>query len=730
MPSRFDSHKKWAGFASIVFLVIAMACTREVEVVRTVLVPGATVEVVRTVLVPGETVEVVRTVIVPGETVEIIRTVEVPGEIRTITETIEVVRTVEVLVTPVPVEEPVAMAGPPIYQVGMFEEPITRNYWNYQGGPGASVWTAYVTDGIATTLYNFSDQRFDWVPVLADGFPTALAIENVGGTDFWTSEIKIKQGVNWSDGTEITADDFVFVVDTVLELELGGNFGSNIDPAFVDHVEALDSHTVKVFFKTTNADGDPQTPGLSVWQFGLGFAPILAKHFWEPIVEQAKIEGGDDVVAVQEALFAVSPEGEPTAGGFEFAKWEPGAFFENTTDPNFYRMGVEVIEYANGAYREIDPNRGTDVTYYGDATGETILEYVVGPHMESEIFSIYQNQDSAILALTAGDIDYLFNPLGLEKGFQDRIKSEPSLDLVSNPNNGVRYMGFNMRKAPMNIPEFRQALATVIDKDFITGTILQGSAFTVDAMVPVGNGFWHNAGVKKWGRDDEGNSLSRADRITEAVALLKSAGFTYEIEPVVSEDGRFVEQPGKGLMMPDGTEVPTLELLSPSAGYDPLRSTFAIWIERWANDIGIPIRAKLTGFNVIVDVLFGETVAEDLDLWILGWSLTLFPDYLENFFNSRHAPENEEGGLNWGGYSNPEFDVLSNELLNQTDLNAARDSVFRLQDFLATDLPYVTLFTTPILDSFRPTRVEFPYTQTLGGLTTLVNGLQQEVLIK
>ena len=119
------------------------------------------------------------------------------------------------------------------------------------------------------------------------------------------------------------------------------------------------------------------------------------------------------------------------------------------------------------------------------------------------------------------------------------------------------------------------------------------------------------------------------------------------------------------------------------------------------NDVGIPVRANLTGFNVIVGVLFSETVGEDLDMWILGWSLSLFPDYLEVFFNGRHAPEND-GGYNWGGYANPEFDSISFSLLSETTIEGARDKVFQLQNFLAEDLPYVTLFTIPKLDSYRP----------------------------
>ena len=97
-------------------------------------------------------------------------------------------------------------------------------------------------------------------------------------------------------------------------------------------------------------------------------------------------------------------------------------------------------------------------------------------------------------------------------------------------------------------------------------------------------------------------------------------------------------------------------------------------------------------------------------------------------FTSGNAPENGPG-FNWGGYSNPEYDELAAGLLAETDLDAARDKALALQAFLAEDLPWVTLFTTPILDAYRPSRVEFPYTSVLGGIQ-FGAGLQQKVLIK
>ena len=636
----------------------------------------------------------------------------------------EVVReaTVIVEVTPGPQTEPVTAAGPPVYQMGLFAEPITRNYWNYVGGPGGSVWTGYVIGGYATSLYGYSDQRFDWVPVVAADFPTDLKKETIDGTEFWTTEVPIRPGIEWSDGEELTAEDVVFTVSTVLDLELGGSWAQAVNSAFVDRVEALDSHRLKVFFKATDDEGQPQTPGLSVWQFGLGFMAILPEHYWASVVEEAK-KAGDTAQRI-EALFAHVPDGEPTVGGYSFRKWEPGAFFENEATANYYQRGATVTQYANGALVEVNKQLDYTTTYFGAAGGDKVLEYEVGPHVDTALFSIYGNQDAAVLALTNGDVDYLFNPLGLEKGFQDRIRSADDLQIVSNADNGVFYLGFNVRKAPMSSKEFRQVVATLIDKEFVAQTILQGAAIPMYAMVPEGNAAWHNANVAKFGQ-----GMNRGERIKQAVALLKSAGLTYEQEPEVSEDGSFVSKPGKGLKLPDGTDVPALELLAPSAGYDPLRATFAIWVERWLNDIGIPVRANLAGFNVIVAKLFSDTVAEDLDMWILGWGLSIFPDYLENFFHSRNAPENQKGGHNWGGYANPAFDDLAFKLLSETTIEGARGTAFRLQEYLADDLPYVPLFTIPKLDAYRPSRVEFPYTTVLGGLEGL-GGMQQVALIK
>ena len=601
---------------------------------------------------------------------------------------------------------PEPQGEPRVYRIGISEDLTTTNYWAYLG-PDGTVWNGYVLGGGKPVLYGYSAQRYEWIPSLAADFPSPLMEEVVDGETFWTTEVELKQGVMWSDGNEVTADDFAFTAHTAAELQLTGNWPSIVDPDYFDHAEAIAPQSLKIYFK--------QKPGLARWQFGLAFMPIFSKAYWEPVVDMASRSG--DITEQQKALFAHVPDGEPSAGGFLFNRWERGAFAEKDTNPDYYFSGSEVVQYANGAYAA-SKSGVYEFTAFGEPAGETTLEYTEGPNSESTIYSIYGSQDAAVLALKKGDIDFMLNPLGLSRGLQDQLTGEPGLSTIENTSDGMRYLGFNFRKAPMDNKAFRQAVATLIDKEFLVDTVLQGVAIPIYTTVPEGNAAWYNPDVPLIGE-----GLSRAERVNLAVALLKDAGFSWDTEPRMSEDGNFVEQLGEGLKLPSGEPVPSLEVLSPSPGYDPLRSTFAIWIERWLNEIGIPLRANLTGFNVIVEKVFNQ---QDFDMWILGWALSPFPDYLEAFFHSKHS---ELEGHNPGGYSNPEFDRLAEQLLAETGLEAARRQVFEMQAFLADDLPYVVLFDTPIVETFNSERLEFPYTETWGGLQS-VSGMPSLVKFK
>lgn len=574
------------------------------------------------------------------------------------------------------------------YVTAIFEDVTARNPWS-RYGPNTSVWNSYVTADTHPSLFRYTTTRFDWVPHLAADLPTPLEYDEA--EKLWRSRVALQRGWMWSDGTPVTAHDIAFTVEAIGALganTLGGNFPVLAPPDLISRAEAVDDYTIEFFL--TRRDGR--------YNFGVLTAPIFQRGFWEPHLEAA-LKTSDPA----RTIFDVDVVDEPVYGAFLHGTWERGAFVNRPANRRFSLSGAREFLYPNGAVRlEHGEHQWTG---QGEPEGEPEVEVVTGPYVDAVHYRIYGNQATAVLALQAGQIDFIFNSLGLERGFHDQLRGAPGVTLIENPSNGIRYLAFNLRREPMRRLAFRQAVATLIDREFVTDRVLQGVALPLYSVVPSANTFWYNPNVPTYGK-----GMTRAERIREAVRLLEADGFSWAQRPVLDGAGNLT-RPGRGLRLPGGEAVRPLELIGPGEAYDPLRATFASWIERWVNDIGIPVQNNLSAFNVVSDRVFDT---QDFDMYILGWSLTIYPSYLNGFFHSRYTALR---GQNAMGYSNPEYDRLVEQFLQESDdMERARTFAFGLQDFLARDLPYVVLFDTPIVEAYRSDRVRYPSTAGLGGL--------------
>ena len=128
-------------------------------------------------------------------------------------------------------------------------------------------------------------------------------------------------------------------------------------------------------------------------------------------------------------------------------------------------------------------------------------------------------------------------------------------------------------------------------------------------------------------------------------------------------------------------------------------------------------RANPTDFNTIVaNVWPGVGTPPTFDMYILGWSLgnPAWPTFHEGFFHTRNWAETNDGG-NATGYSNPEFDALADAMFAETDEATAYDQIWEMELMIATDLPYVILFDTPITE-FYNADLQYPFTGTLSGI--------------
>jgi peptide/nickel transport system substrate-binding protein len=93
------------------------------------------------------------------------------------------------------------------------------------------------------------------------------------------------------------------------------------------------------------------------------------------------------------------------------------------------------------------------------------------------------------------------------------------------------------------------------------------------------------------------------------------------------------------------------------------------------------------------------TRGRDYELSMFGWSPPI--NSLANLRGLLHS-DTAVGTLNLAGYGDPEVDRLTNEAAVATDPERRRELLFAVQERLASDLPFITLFYQDGIFAYRP----------------------------
>ena len=148
----------------------------------------------------------------------------------------------EPLPTATPTPEPTQTPAPPA------EKTLTLLYWQAPSVPGSYLSAgAKDVDAGAITLDPLAkyDPDGNLAPALAAEIPT---LENGGfSRDLTSITWKLKEGLKWSDGSDMSAEDVVFTWRYCVNEETGCTSESSFDG--IASVEALDSLTVKITFE-------------------------------------------------------------------------------------------------------------------------------------------------------------------------------------------------------------------------------------------------------------------------------------------------------------------------------------------------------------------------------------------------------------------------------------------------------------------------------------------------
>jgi peptide/nickel transport system substrate-binding protein len=158
--------------------------------------------------------------------------------------------------------------------------------------------------------WNFDDQN-NPLPVLVQELPS---LDNGGiSQDGRVITLKLRDDITWSDGQPITAQDFVFTYQMIVDPSNGVTVVSPYDQ--VESVTASDEQTVVVTFKQPYA----------AWLSAL-YQSLIPAHILQPVFESAG--------TIQNAEWNNAPT--IGCGPFIFNSWERGQSASFTANPNYW----------------------------------------------------------------------------------------------------------------------------------------------------------------------------------------------------------------------------------------------------------------------------------------------------------------------------------------------------------------------------------------------------------
>ena len=292
----------------------------------------------------------------------------------------------------------------------------------------------------------------------------------------WT--FHLRDGLKWSDGTDLTAKDFVYSWQRVCDPNVAAPYAETVLGMVKGYDEAVAGDITKL---------DVQAPDEKTVVVNLAnpcpyFGELAAFATLNP-VQQATVEANGDA-------WATSADTYISNGPFMMTEWVPGSHITFSKNPNYWN--AEAIK------------------------------------LDKLEFELIEDSNAAYSAYTSGEVDMIKDV---------PIEEIPSLqgndDFHVDPIIGTYYVSLNLQKEYFQDARVRKALSLAIDRNYVANTLMQGTYSPASSIVGPGwldtdgSSFAENAngGTPYIDNDNFDANLEEAKKLLEEAGYPNGEGF-------------------------------------------------------------------------------------------------------------------------------------------------------------------------------------------------------------
>ena len=241
----------------------------------------------------------------------------------------------------------------------------------------------------------------------------------------WT--FTMRDGLKWSDGTELNAKDFEYTFKRIADTNVAAPYAETVIGMIEGYKDAIDSKNPEKL--NVKASDDGKTLTIKLAYPCSYFDKIIAFGTMSPVQKATVEKNGDS--------WATKPETYVCNGPYTITEWTPSEKIVCKKNEN-YKGGWDSSKIVN----------------------------------DKLTFLLLEDSSASYTAYTGGTAQLIKDvpteeiPT-LKKDKKDEFNVDPIL--------GTYYLSMNLNKAPFNNKNVRKALSLAIDRDYVANTVMQGT---------------------------------------------------------------------------------------------------------------------------------------------------------------------------------------------------------------------------------------------------------------